>query len=312
MSTPLANFPRGRPLPGVFLAALWCAASWQVASGASAVAVSASAIPAYVRATDAKGQPLPQTYVFTEGLELAGTTADGSTKKIHFDELTRTLAVSLAKQNYFPTRDVPAADIVIRVYWGTTVVYEDPVKQLTVESLNSAMQTYRNNYGAPMGAFGEPGTIADPGDINQNLQQLNTSQMSAAMAIDRNAALLGYQGALEQERRKPVVTATETSLTGELTEERYFVVLIAYDYQHLREKKKATPLWITRLSIRAPGNNFAEAMPILALAGADAYGKQLDGLVRVRASTTEARVKLDELKFLGEVKTGAPAKEPTK
>jgi hypothetical protein len=138
--------------------------------------------------------------------------------------------------------------------------------------------------------------------------------MSAAYAVDRNAALLGYQGTLERERAKPVVTTTEMSLSNELNEERYFVVLIAYDYQHLRREKKATPLWITRLSIRSPGNNFTEAMPTLAMAGADAFGKQIDGLVRVKATAADANVKLEELKFLGDVKVidkaGGPAPAP--
>jgi hypothetical protein len=304
MSNPFGKFPRCYRLPGIFLAVFGWAVSSLNGLAASSVAISASAIPTYVRPLDAGGQPLPETYVFMEGLDLAGTTADSSTKKMTFDQITRVLAVSLAKQNYFPTRDVPSAKLIIRVYWGTTVVYEDPLKQLTVEGLNSAMQTYRDTVAA------SGNSIADPGNINQSLQQMGTSQMSTASAVDRNAALLGYQGALEEERRRPFVTTTEMSLTGELTEERYFVVLIAYDYQHLRQKKKATPLWITRLSIRSPGNNFTEAMPTLAVAGANAFGKQLDGLVRVKASAAEANVKLDELKFLGDVKADNPKSPP--
>jgi hypothetical protein len=307
MSTPRGNFPRRHWLPSIFLVVCGWAVSSLDLLAASSVAISATAVPTYTRPVDVSGQPLPETYVFTEGLDLAGTTADSSTKKVTFDQITRALAVSLAKQNYFPTRDVPAAKLIIRVYWGTTVVYEDPLKQLTIEGLNAGMQTYRDTIAA------SGGSIADPGDINQSLQQMGTSQLSSAHAVDRNAALLGYQGALEEERRRPFVTTAEMSLTGELNEVRYFVILIAYDYQHLRAKKKATPLWITRLSIRAPGNNFTEAMPTLAVAGANAFGKQLDGLVRMKASAVNANVKLDELKFLGaaDPKT-APAKDGKK
>ena len=301
MSSSSRNFSRGRrsrivaAVAGLVLGGL---SAW----GADAVTISASAIRGYERPLDVDGKPLPETYVFMEGLDLAGTTADGSSKQMGFDQIIRVLAVNLAKQNYFPTRDVPAANLVIRVYWGTTTVYEDPLKELSTEALNAAMQEYRNTIGAPAGALGEAGTIADAGAINQNLRESWTSQMSAAAAVDRNAALLGYQGTLERERAKPVVTTTEMSLSNELNEERYFVVLVAYDYQRLKQEKKGKPLWITRLSIRSPGNNFTEAMPALAVAGADVFGKQIDGLVRVRANVADAQVKLDDLKFLGDVK----------
>src|SRR5688572_30235177 len=104
MSTPSRNFPRRHRLPSIFLAVLgWAVGSADLRAAAS-VAISASAIPAYVRPTDASGQPLPETYVFMEGLDLAGASADSSAKKVSFDQITRTLAVSLAKQNYFPTK----------------------------------------------------------------------------------------------------------------------------------------------------------------------------------------------------------------
>ncbi len=272
--------------------------------GADSIAISASAVRHYVRPVDDKGQPKPETYVFMEGVNMGGSTVDGSAKRLTFDQITRMLAVNLAKQNYFPTRDVPAANLVIRVYWGTTITYEDPQKQETTEALNSALQTYRDTIASTGGG------IADPGDINQSLQQMSTSGMTRAGAVNRNATLLGYKPFLERERAKPVVSATEETLDGELNEERYFVVLIAYDYQRLRQEKKGRPLWVTRLSIRSPGNNFTEAMPALALAGADVFGKQIDGLVRVKKTTKSATVKLDDLKFLEDVKVVPDPEKP--
>lgn len=46
-------------------------------------------------------------------------------------------------------------------------------------------------------------------------------------------------------------TSDELTMSVELNEERYFVILMAYDYQHMRREKKPKLLWVTRLSLRA-------------------------------------------------------------
>jgi len=52
-------------------------------------------------------------------------------------------------------------------------------------------------------------------------------------------------------------------------------------------------------------------MPALINAGADVYGRQLDGLVRVNGRTRDGRVELGEMKVIGTVpdaKLDAPQK----
>lgn len=261
--------------------------------GSNAIAISATSAPGYIRPTDPQGQPEPETYIFAEGVHMGGGTADGSQSRMTFEDVTKMLAVNLAKQSYYPTRDVPSANILIRVFWGSTLIFDDPQKEFEVEALNAALSSFSSTYAETQNA--------DVGDLNASLDRMSTSLNSKEAMMDRNAALLGYRRSLDKERRKAMPSTQELTMSVELAEERYFVVLMAYDYQFMRKEKKPKLLWVTRLSMRSPGNNFTEAFPALAFAGADIYGKSLDGLQRVRVNDREVEVKMGELEVLGTV-----------
>ena len=262
-----------------------------LAGSGNQIAVSSTASPAYVRALDAQGRPQPETYVFTKGHFLGSGTADSGISKISFPEVLANLAPNLAKQNYFPTKDVGRANLVIVVHWGTTLVYDDPQKAFAIEGLSAALKNYSDGVQA--------NGSADAGTLNTLLGQQANAQDGAQGAIARNAALLGYAHTLARERQKIMPGTEEYTMSEELNEERYFVVLMAYDYQFMKREHRPRLLWVTRLSLRSPGNNFAEALPALSHAGGDVFGRQIDDLVRVRVPAQRGQVKLDELKVLG-------------
>lgn len=285
-------FPSGR-IARCFLAGLALAAVTAARAGRNdAIVVSATAKSDYVRPLDAQGKPVPETYVFMEGEYMGSASKDASEGRMTFEAMTRVLAENLIKQNYVPTRNVPEAQLLIRVVWGTTLIYEDPQKQLNVEALNSALSQYSANVDA--------NGIADSGEINSVLSRQATQGNAINDAVSRNARLLGYQRTLDKLGTRIIATTDEEALRGELSEERYFVVLLAYDYAHLRQTKQAKLLWITRLSIRSPGNNFTEALPMLALAGAESYGRNLDDLQRVKVRALPGgEVNMPDIKVLG-------------
>jgi len=294
-------------LSPVVLALMTVSPAW--ARQNDAIVVSATAESAYVRPVDGSGRPAPETYVFMEGAHLGGGVADGSEKQVSFDTITRVLAANLVKQNYFPTRDLAGAKLLLRVYWGTTQIHEDPQKQLNTEALNSALTQYRSDIGAitvasniDMGTIG----IADPSRINELLLTDRMDQDSVNTTVARNAILLGYRRSLDKLSEHVVPTAEEETLRGELNEERYFVVVMAYDLEQMRREKKPRLLWITRLSIRSPGNNFTEALPALALAGAGSYGRNQGDLQRVKVrSLPGGEVTMPDVKLLGPTDPGA-------
>jgi hypothetical protein len=274
------------------------------AAGEASIAASATAGSDYVRPTDAKGTPQPETYVFSEGKYFEGATVDRGLAKTTFADVTKILAGNLAKQNYFPATDVKSAQLLIMVHWGTTTIYDDPQKDFNQQMLTDATASYNS-------AIASSGTT-DPTALNMALGAREDAQASQRDAINRNAVLLGYARSLEKERRELIPTNSEILLSNELNEERYFVILFAYDNQARLKERKSRVLWITRLSVRSPGNNFLEALPALAKAGSDVFGRQVDGLVRIKAPLRPGKVTLGETQFLGAVDSKAPPPESEK
>jgi hypothetical protein len=257
-----------------------------------AIVISSTAAPDYIRPLDAKGKPAPEGYVFMEGRHLSGGTVDKCEDRLTFPEITRILATSLAKQSYFPTKDLASAHLLIRIYWGSTLIYEDPQWAQNIENMNTALAEVR--------ASAQESGTSDPGVLNQTLANQEGTQNSQEGAIVRNASLLGYKRSLDKEGKAIVASVEEQTMRMELAEERYFVVLMAYDYQYMKREKKPKLAWVTRLSIRGPGNNFTEALPALAVAGAEVYGHNLDKLERIKVRDLPGgEVRLGELQVLG-------------
>jgi hypothetical protein len=261
------------------------------------IAVSATTVPGYARPVDADGKFKPQSYVFTEGKFFAGQNDDASLAQMKFGDILKTLAPNLARQNYFPTKDVASADIVIVVHWGTTTAYDDPQKQTMIDHLNESMTREGGN-----------GQI-DQGTLNQVLADQANALNGTTATVARNSALLGFQPEIEKEQKKLFASTSEQTMEAELNEERYFVILMAYDLQRMKKEHKSRVLWATRISVRSPGHNFTEAMPALVEAGAEVYGRQVDGLVRVNERSHEGHVNLGEMKVLGVVEKSKPGEK---
>ncbi|HVT72293.1 MAG TPA: hypothetical protein VHD61_04095 [Lacunisphaera sp.] len=264
---------------------------WLHADFDQVIALSSSVRPEYVRATDPNGRPRPEGYVFSPGHFFGGLTRDSSVEKMDFMTVARTLAPQLAKQAYFPAGDAANADLVVIVHWGVTSIHEDPQRTFEIADLGAALNAYNAN-------IAQAG-IADPAALNSQLDQLDASMDNTRSAINYNAALLGYTRSLRRERAQVYPTEAELTLNMELNEERYFVILMAYDNRLLLKEHKAKLLWVTRLSVRSPGNNFTESLPALAQAGGQVFGRPVDGLMHVDATWKRGEVTLGEMKIVG-------------
>jgi hypothetical protein len=246
------------------------------AAGAEFVVVSATAAPGYNRTLPEGGGIRPESYTFMEGMHLGGKTRDATMEKTQFSSVLQLLAKGLAQQKYFPATNPKEADLVIVVHWGTTLTYEEPMdKQIQTERLNEALSAFNSAVTA--------NGIADPGEVNQNLAESRGSTASQEGSIARNAKLLGYQASLEKEYKRGIPGPDELTMKSELAEERYFAVLMAYDYNAMKRDRKSRLVWVTHMSVRSPGNNFAEAMPMMVNVAANAFGKTIDGLQRTKA-----------------------------
>ena len=82
-----------------------------------------------------------------------------------------------------------------------------------------------------------------------------------------------------------------------LKEERYFVVLMAFDYESVR-KGKPMLAWSTRYSIRAAGQNFETAITSMNQVASDYFGKNLPKLTRKRDD--DSSVEIGEIEVIGQ------------
>jgi hypothetical protein len=101
-----------------------------------------------------------------------------------------------------------------------------------------------------------------------------------AMTDVRNAGILGYTDALFSQGIK--ARRERIDMLNELEYSRYFVVLMAYDFQLMWKHKQPKLLWESRFSVREQGNDFTVALPAMAQYASEYFGRDSQGLLRTR------------------------------
>ena len=105
-------------------------------------------------------------------------------------------------------------------------------------------------------------------------------------------------------------------LIADIEEPRYYIILSAFDFQRTVREQKPKLQWVTRMSMRAPGNSFAEKAAAMVAYAATRFGQNTDGLER--KAMPNYKVNLEDTKFLGvadkspSTAPAPPAKEPNK
>ncbi len=121
------------------------------------------------------------------------------------------------------------------------------------------------------------------------------------MQLTRNAMLLGYAEDLRATiglDRTPLGWRRK-DLFGDLGVNRYFVVLMAYDFQLMRKEKKHRLIWETRFSLVETGHDFGKDLPMMAKYASRYFGQESHGLIRNLAP--EGRVEIGAVQSLGTV-----------
>jgi hypothetical protein len=271
-------------------------------SDSAAVAISARASSDYTRPQQPDGTFAPETYAFGKGGVWAGAAKDATIDKVDFMQIARTIAVPLARQSFMPSHDPKATKLLVMVYWGTTHAPDHPSDSAASQNLQTAsaaalaanhVQIVRNNPFDSMAPLTDSSNstnyaISSPAQVD--LDNAMTAAMSAVAAEDhsrelvdaRNASMLGYDTAWDEAvaykgtplefRRKEII--------GELEEDRYFVVLMAYDFQKMWKEKKPKLLWEARYSIRGRGDDFERDLAAMTDQASKYFGQNTGGLVR--------------------------------
>ena len=208
--------------------------------------VSAHAYAGYSRDTLANGSFKPETYAFGNGTRWDIAMADPSMDNITFEQIAQTIAPALADQNYHPAKDPSSTDLLIVVYWGTTTGSAD---------LSAGF--------APL-SHGGPGRMVVGGGI-------------AELNDIRNARLLGFD--FPSDAFSNPFKYDRYSVMDEIESNRYFVGLVAYDFQELWRHNVRKVLWVTRYSIKEHRNQFDVDLPEITKYASQFFGQDSKGFV---------------------------------
>ncbi len=198
----------------------------------------------YARPADGEAR---ETFVLSEGQLNPSAGEDADLDAVGFNELAFVLSDALESQGYAPAGDAEQSDLLIVVHRGRT----DP---------------QRGRSKAPVMITPGRTSVMKLGATEGNLQEV--------------ARMLGYHEALDALLIENRVSSTDFQLQDlitELEQERYYVVLAAYDAQAMRRTGRRVLLWETRLSFQSKDRAFADRYGEMIHAGARFLGEETRG-----------------------------------
>jgi hypothetical protein len=326
LKSPLRN-PVLRLIAGLLL---MNSAGFAAEEDAVLTAVFAKTDRGYQRKKGPDGRWVREYYAMTNGGPAEGTIQDNTQDKIKFASLASVLAEHLARQGYFPATDPNKVDLLVVVNWGRTTPFNDLTYRSGSESVLAAMNSLTNLGPATPPAIVSPTDAASAPQAEVNLtgsaedmqRQAAQSQLEAALITQgmftrarnednaKNARLLGYIGDINESdgiQRFAGGGDRYADLVADIEEARYYVIVSAFDFKKTVREKKPKLQWVTRMSMRAPGNSFADKAAAMVAYAATRFGQNTDGLER--KNIPSYKVNLEDTKFLG-VAEKAPAPPP--
>ena len=111
------------------------------------------------------------------------------------------------------------------------------------------------------------------------LMQMQLANHDQDYLDDRNARLLGYKDALDTARFASHMGFAQ-DIKAEVADNRFYVVLQAFDFKTAAKEKKLKLLWTARLSMSDFGTDFAQSLDRMLRNGAHYFGQDSDGLRR--------------------------------
>jgi hypothetical protein len=238
---------------------------------------------------------------------------------VAFTDVAKIIAEPLSSQHYVSGRDPRQTKLLVMVYWGATQAPEHATNSMASQNLafynaaalaaNHAQEVHfnPNDSCAPFTmAQSSPTSYAIRSPEQIDLDNAMTGAMAMVAAEDRsrdnldarNAAMLGYDGAWDEAAayKSTPLEFRRDQLVTEIEEGRYFVVLMAYDFQMMWKQHKTKLLWETRYSIRQRGNDFGKQLYEMSRQASAYFGRPSGGIVREKMP--EGRVEIGPEKVL--------------
>jgi len=280
-------------------------------------AISAQAADDYVRVKLADGSYQKETYTFGNGGRMVGSTSDASIDKLTFMGVAKVIAGPLEAQHYVTQedRDPDLTKLLIMVYWGTTNGTQESTQAFAYESVQGVQTGEAGNPPPPPPpSASNHAATGNPVDFTKVTRSSEEEQITGAMATVgleekerdesdmKTAMLLGFDAELAATAGAPGTSALKLhrdDLITEVEEDRYFIVLMAYDFDALWKHKRHKLLWSTRFSVRSRGTNFGEVLPGMVKQASQYFGLNSGGLLHKELPL--GRVDVGPVKSLGVV-----------
>jgi hypothetical protein len=264
--------------------------------GAAQTAVFSKVSNGYKRALNPDGSFQPETYILRSGGNFGGPRVDQTMDNLSFEYISSVIAGPLEAQDYMLSDDSSETELLIVVYWGVTVVPNDVMPKGTRASdmmreraANLAVERTGSS-NADSNSPARQDNLVDA-EVDSNLEAHLDGRINA-----QSANILGYT---DEIFRTPPNDPYVKTLQDEIEQDRYYVVLLAYDYKEARKFGMHKLLWETRFSIPEPGNDFGKAFPLMTAIAAKYFGQNSNGLIHHNLG--EGHVEVGEPKSLGPV-----------
>ncbi len=138
------------------------------------------------------------------------------------------------------------------------------------------------------------------GELTSALMLVEMENRQRDRADARNAALLGYYPEMRRlgDLREvfPGFSNRYQDLVSDVEEDRYFVILAAYDFHAAWKERKRKLLWITRVSLSTRRNRFDEQVGAMIQSASRYFGADSGGLQRL--SVPAGKVEIGQPKVI--------------
>ena len=207
--------------------------------------------------------PEPEVYALFRGQFEAGSIRDDSLLGVpDFLEVVGYLKKALLTQNYVMAKPDQPIDLLIVVHWGQTYIAEE--------------------------------TIYYEFEDEEGFVEVLEVEQITDKSLWENSLILGtadrvYDWGPNFQREEAIATTSD---------ERYYFVLVAYDFQELLQRKK-TVRWVTQFSVDTSGTNYLDALPAMTRVASQYFGKNLKDLEFDRTHLGEGEVEFGEIEVIG-------------
>ena len=207
-------------------------------------------------------------------------------EEVSFMEIAENVAANLRRQNFYSEPDPEKGDILLMISYGATDYDPDFMELMSVDSLDDLGL----DSGTDTSEFDEFEAEAAFAAAFSSMQAINEGQQ---MGIVFKSKLLGMEELFDDRLMEHQVY----QLRDMISEERYFIFLIAFDLPAYRKGEK-NALWTTRYSMRTIGQPFDQAIAELNTVASHYFGKNIEGL-NSRRSTDDFEVQVGEIEVIG-------------